>query len=136
MLKDRDLREKAILDANINRVSEGLRVIEDWSRFYLRDEYLVSGLRQIRHQLWKSVSDSYPDIVKGRTTGEDILAGASEGVRKCAGDIPKASFNRVKEGLRVLEEMGKVISSDASAVFKEMRFRLYDLEQIYYEKTN
>jgi len=128
------LREKAVIDANINRVGEGLRVVEDWSRFCLRDTGLTEKLRNIRHGLWKLVEKQYPDIIKGRSSGEDILAGIREPERARVEDIPRASFNRAKEGLRVLEEMGKLISSESSAEFKKMRFSLYEIEREFYER--
>ena len=131
-----DLRRMAIVDANINRVAEGMRVVEDWARFYLRDEDMTGRLREMRHGLWKAVVSSYPDIIKGRDTGEDILAGAGESSRDKASDIPKASFNRVKEGLRVLEEMSKLISAEAGSVFKNMRFNIYDIERDFYETSD
>jgi thiamine-phosphate pyrophosphorylase len=127
-----DLKKLAIIDANINRVGEGLRVIEDWARFYMRDDTITGRVRKLRHGLWKTVGDSYPDIIKGRDTGEDILSGAKESSRQKETDIPKASFNRVKEGLRVLEEMSKLISAESGAVFKDMRFGIYDIERDFY----
>jgi len=129
------LKKFALIDANINRVGEGLRVVEDWARFYLRDEQLTLEVRSLRHDLWKEAESSYPQIVKGRDTGHDILAEKKEKGRKSVEDIPKASFNRVKEGLRVLEEMGKLISVSASKKFKDMRFKVYELEKIFYEKS-
>ncbi len=129
-----DKLKKAIIDANINRVSEGLRVVEDWARFFLRDKDITDSIRVLRHGLWQTVCGVYPKIIKGRDTGEDILRETSEGIRKKLNDIPAASFNRVKEGLRVLEEMGKLISSDSSKIFKDMRFKIYDIEKEFYEK--
>lgn len=132
-MENRNLKKMAIVDANINRVSEGLRVIEDWARFFLRDEKMTHKIRGLRHGLWTMVSESYPEIIKGRNTGYDILAKTDEETRKHHADIPKASFNRVKEGIRVLEEMGKLISKEAAGKFKDMRFKVYDIEKEFYE---
>jgi thiamine-phosphate pyrophosphorylase len=128
-----ELKKLAIIDANINRVAEGLRVIEDWARFFLRNEKLTSDIRQIRHGLWKTATGNYSEIIKGRDTGEDILSQTKESGRTNMNDIPKASFNRVKEGLRVLEEMGKLVSESAGNEFKKMRFKIYDIEREFYE---
>ncbi len=127
-------KQAAIIDANINRVGEGLRVIEDWARFYISSYSLTGRLREKRHNLWKTVKDKYPQIIKGRDSGEDILASKKEGIRKQEVDIPKASFNRVKEGLRVLEEMGKLISPEAAYKFKNMRFEIYEIEKQFYNE--
>lgn len=128
------LKEAAIVDANINRVSEGLRVIEDWARFYLSDKELTEDIRKLRHRLWSLVTKEYPRIIKGRDAGQDILSEVVEASRKNPSDIPKASFNRVKEGLRVLEEMGKIISPQAGNQFKKMRFKIYVIERDFYER--
>lgn len=130
------LKKYAIIDANINRVSEGLRVVEDWARFYLRDSSQTQKIRQMRHGLWDAVKEYYPEVIKGRDTGEDLLSDSRERGRGQLNDIPKASFNRVKEGLRVLEEMGKVLSSEASYKFKQMRFKIYEVEREFYERDN
>ncbi len=132
-MSEQQLKKKAILDANINRVAEGLRVAEDWARFYLRDSETTHALRKIRHDLWNTAKESYPDIIKGRDTGEDILAETEEKERKKETDIPRASLNRVKEGLRVLEEFGKLVSAYAGGKFKKMRFKVYEIEKRFYE---
>jgi len=126
----------AIIDANINRITEGLRVVEDWARFYLRDEEMTMRLRKARHELWQTVTENYSHIVTNRDTRTDILSDKPESTRKETEDIPRASFNRVKEGLRVLEEMGKLISSEASFSFKKLRFAVYDMEKDFYERNN
>ncbi len=135
-MKDAKLKKYAIIDANLNRAAEGLRVVEDWARFYLRDRALTENLRNVRHGLWQCVSDNYPEIIKGRDTGEDLLADTKEAARNELDDIPKASFNRVKEALRVLEEMGKIISPEVGNKFKKMRFSIYDIEREFYGRNN
>ncbi len=47
-----------MIDANINRVSEGLRVLEDISRFILEDSDMSRSLKEMRHIVRKSFSDS------------------------------------------------------------------------------
>ncbi len=131
-----ELRKLAIIDANINRVAEGLRVVEDWARFFLREKGTTDELREVRHELWNIVSEYYPEIIKGRDTGEDILREIKESGRKDLNDIPVVNFNRVKEGIRVLEEMGKIISSEAGSKFKKMRFKIYDIETKFYETNS
>ena len=46
-----------IIDANINRASEGIRVLEDLARFYLEDKDLSKRLKEIRHGIRKEVMD-------------------------------------------------------------------------------
>ena len=113
-------------------------MVEDWARFFLREKGTTDELREVRHELWNIVSEYYPEIIKGRDTGEDILREIKESGRKDLKDIPVVNFNRVKEGLRVLEEMGKIISGEAGSKFKKMRFKIYDIERKFYmrERTH
>jgi thiamine-phosphate pyrophosphorylase len=45
-----------------------------------------------------------------------------------------ANFKRAQESSRVLEEFGKLISSEVSENFKNIRYELYDLEKIIIKK--
>ena len=40
-----------ILDANLNRCHEGLRVVEEYLRFELEDTHLAGTCKQLRHDL-------------------------------------------------------------------------------------
>jgi len=40
-----------ILDANLNRIGEALRLLEDISRFLLNDPALTEELKAMRHEL-------------------------------------------------------------------------------------
>ena len=40
-----------ILDASLNRASEGLRVVEDYVRFVLDDPFLTGRAKSLRHDL-------------------------------------------------------------------------------------
>ena len=45
-----------ILDANGNRASEGLRVVEDFARFALNDQHLAALSKQLRHELTSALN--------------------------------------------------------------------------------
>jgi len=45
-----------IIDANFNRGREGLRVIEEYCRFYLNNSQLSGRAKQLRHLLCDAVS--------------------------------------------------------------------------------
>ena len=49
-----DLRIYQIIDANIDRAREGLRVLEDWARFGLGEEKYVEKIKNFRQILGKS----------------------------------------------------------------------------------
>lgn len=40
-----------LIDANLNRIKEGIRVIEDVNRYIYDDAALSSTLKQLRHKL-------------------------------------------------------------------------------------
>ncbi len=61
-----------IIDANINRASEGIRVLEDLARFYLEDKDLSKRLKEIRHGIRKEVMDFLPSLLNARDSVEDV----------------------------------------------------------------
>jgi len=130
-----------IIDANLNRSSEGLRVLEDIARFLLNDVELRQRLRTLRHDLaqeTKSLSvrllsqrDSEHDVGHPPYSTERELAMETTSLQGLL-DLVKANAKRVEESLRVVEELAKLpeISSMLnSASFEQTRFALYTLEQ-------
>lgn len=61
-----------IIDANINKASEGLRVLEDLARFYYDDISISERLKKIRHNIRKSIIDYLPECLTGRDTINDV----------------------------------------------------------------
>ncbi len=62
-----------ILDASANRAHEGLRVVEDYTRFALDDPGLTRRLKEIRHRLAEAERglDGYL-LIDARDTREDV----------------------------------------------------------------
>ena len=54
-----DLRIAQIIDANLDRAREGLRVLEDWARFGLGRDDLVRNIKNLRQILGKSHKEVY-----------------------------------------------------------------------------
>ena len=54
-----DYRIFQIIDANLDRAREGLRVLEDWCRFGLSKEYYVKKFKHFRQILGKNHSEIY-----------------------------------------------------------------------------
>lgn len=52
-----------------------------------------------------------------------------ESKRKDIADVFYANIERVKESLRVLEEVSKLLDKKISQHFKKIRFRVYELEK-------
>lgn len=119
-----------ILDANLDRAREGLRVIEEWCRFVLDDGSLVEECKALRQELahWHT-----PELRAARDTPGDSgteLTHPDEATRSSVQQVLQANFCRVQEALRVLEEYGKVYHSEMGAACKQMRYRVYTLESI------
>lgn len=122
-----------IIDANLNRAKEGLRVCEDTCRFNLRDPRLSSELSKMRHNLTEISKKSALDqrlLFKNRNAAGDIGKTFSFGPRrKSFKSIFLANSQRVKEALRVLEEFLKVFDSTASKKIQKLRFKFYAFEK-------
>ncbi len=124
-----------LIDANINRAKEGLRVIEDVSRFLLSDPKKTSALKSIRHGIdsaLKPVSPDHRQLLKNRFSDDDAgrhSRNKSEFARKSVTHILISNFKRVEESLRVLEEISKLVNVKSAAMFKELRYKTYVLEK-------
>ena len=123
-----------LIDANLNRTQEGLRVAEDIVRFILNDRQKTRSFKILRHsvtKLAKVLASKKTFLVKSRNVKLDIGKKTSfrEGMRKDIADIFLANTQRSKESLRVLEEATKLIDGKLAEKFKKIRFRLYELEQ-------
>ncbi|MDA0673329.1 MAG: thiamine phosphate synthase [Cyanobacteria bacterium] len=116
-----------ILDANLDRAREGLRVIEDWCRFGLNRADLTDELKGLRQTLaqWHR-----PELRQARDTPGDAgttLTHPQEATRTDLPHLLQANFGRVEEALRVLEEYSKLYDGAMSAGCKQMRYRVYGL---------
>ncbi|MDP2941618.1 MAG: thiamine-phosphate pyrophosphorylase [Candidatus Omnitrophota bacterium] len=122
-----------IIDANINRIKEGLRVCEEITRFLLESRALTAEFKNIRHKI-DALSRRLPgaeNLLKGRDSCSDVgrRISAGEFERKNAGDIFFANIQRAKESARVLEEFSKLSSRGLALEFKKLRYRLYTAER-------
>ncbi|NEZ55620.1 thiamine phosphate synthase [Leptolyngbyaceae cyanobacterium CCMR0082] len=117
-----------ILDANLDRAREGLRIIEEWCRFGLNDATLTEQIKYLRQTLGGWHSD---DIRQSRDTPGDLgtaLSHPQEEQRDTMQTVVKVNCCRVQEALRVLEEYGKLHASEMATGAKQMRYQLYTLE--------
>jgi len=122
-----------ILDANLNRASEGLRVIEDGVRFILNERDLTRQIREIRHSLMRKIGEipgvDWARLIASREVGRDVGKDLGEKERENFQDLIRANFRRVEEAQRSLEEFGKLFSPALGQSFKELRFKTYSLEK-------
>lgn len=129
-----------MIDANLNRCSEGLRVLEDVARFLLDDLDLRRRLRTIRHSLVQETQLLGLELLSQRDVENDV-GGLHSTSRENSdekvsfldvAELVRANAKRVEESLRVMEELARLpeLSSKLnSAKFAQARFDLYTLEQ-------
>jgi|688.fasta_scaffold00732_8 thiamine-phosphate pyrophosphorylase len=122
---------RRMIDANANRVAEGLRTLEDVARFsgFAR---LQSDYKSIRHALQESIDaigkvnllaarDAFGDV--GRETKTPSEKKRTHGTAS----IVAAASSRAEQGLRVIEESCKVLLPSVSTQIEQLRYRVYDL---------
>ena len=131
-----------IIDANLNRAREGIRVAEEIARLYFDDAKLSSQFKSLRHQLTRVAKNTFDEkkLLSFRDSQKDVGADSMGGLEKKRADlesIVQANLRRSQEAVRVLEEFGKLIKlkippiagEESASSFKKIRFKLYTLEQ-------
>lgn len=132
---DQRSRVVAVIDANLNRCREGLRVLDDFARFVLRSNKLTASLKHLRHRLVsaeKQLLATIPDMLESRNTEADAGTSVStpgEMSRTGVEELVAANARRVQESLRSLEEFGKLLSPEFAAEVKQIRYESYKLHQ-------
>lgn len=143
-----------ILDAALNRTNEGLRVVEDYARLAIDDEFLSTELKRLRHDLTEAgkgieqskrmrARDTLGDVGTAielpseyeRVSGKEgivksnFIAGVQwdEGID---GTI-KANFSRAQQGLRTIEEFSKLLDTAVAKKIEQIRYRCYTLEKAF-----
>ena len=124
-----------IIDANLNRLGEGLRLLEDLARLQLNDTVLTQQLKTMRHELLRSDGSFNRQLLQARNSegdvGIDIAVPGEEKQRELPATVV-ANARRVQESLRVLEELSKIpgtIPQLDPEKFKQARFALYTIER-------
>jgi thiamine-phosphate pyrophosphorylase len=117
-----------LLDANLDRAREGLRVLEDWARFALDRADLVARCKDLRQRLGRLHRSRYK---LARNSAGDAAAGMThpaQDARHSPTQVLAANAARVQEALRVLEEFGRGEDPELAAEAAAIRYALYDLE--------
>ena len=118
-----------ILDTNLNRCKEGLRVVEDTCRFVFCDEILYKKIRKTRHLASKYLTEQYEQMLSARDSIKDSGRKAKEVSRENLKNIVIANFKRAQESLRVLEEYSKIIDFNIALKYKALRYEVYTIEK-------
>ncbi len=121
-----------MVDAALNRAGEGLRTLEDLSRFVLSDATRCGQCKHLRHELRAVASGAWPDraTLWSRDTSSDVGTThqtAAESHRGGAGDVAAAAGIRACEAMRTLEEAAKVMAPAAAGAIESLRYQAYDL---------
>ena len=136
---DTDTGVLRIIDVNLNRLREALRVIEEYFRFLSHNAPVAGDLKILRHSLERIETDFGADsLIASRDTKTDPFASVNrpeELVRSTPREVLGANFKRSQEAARVIEEYAKISGQPhASDAAKSLRFRLYDLEKDIMER--
>jgi len=117
-----------VLDANLNRLREGIRVVEDILRYQYNNKQLASSLKKLRH---KAQTPDTLQLLTCRDSINDVLKSStkSELYRSNLENIVIANCKRAEESARVLEELYKLSDINLSENFKSIRYELYSLEK-------
>ena len=117
-----------IIDANLNRLREGIRVIEDIRRYCFDDKEIASHLKTLRHQARLA---NVQELLMARDIVGDVLkkTTSSEAHRESLQSVQLANMKRAQESSRVLEEILKMSDTTAAETFKHIRYELYDIEK-------
>ena len=122
-----------IIDANINRSKEGLRVSEEICRFILNSAPLTAELKKIRHGVETALKGlpRRAKLIEARQSNSDVGKNilGNELKRKNHSDILCANLQRAKESIRVLEEFSKLLNPKCAVGFKKIRYRIYAAEK-------
>lgn len=138
--KHKVLNVYRIIDANLNRAKEGLRVCEEITRFILDNQKFSAAFKKIRHQIVALARKIYPAslLLEERRSNSDVgrLNSCGELKRNNCKDIYWANIQRVKESLRVLEEFSKLWDAKAALGFKQLRYKVYEIEKDSFKEVS
>ncbi|XOF33134.1 MAG: thiamine phosphate synthase [Candidatus Electrothrix sp. YB6] len=129
------MNEARLLDANINRSAEGLRVLEDIARFSLENQELSSAIRSLRHRVRELFRGREHTLLAARDAAADVgqitshqdssISDQRQGLK----DTVLSNFKRVQEAARTIEELLKTKGEYRKGKsIEQLRFSVYELE--------
>jgi thiamine-phosphate pyrophosphorylase len=125
-----------IIDANLNRCREALRVVEEVFRLGLSDKEVSTEIKRLRHDLAaiaRELGRAGGGLLGARDSANDVgreLVVRNQ-KRAYAGmaDMASANIKRAEEALRVLAETARLAASTLAPRFERMRFEVYEIER-------
>jgi thiamine-phosphate pyrophosphorylase len=132
-MKEITVDQLRIVDANLNRIGEGLRVLEEFARLSLNDVDLTRQLKNMRHKMVNVAMELQKQLLRARDAQGDIGSNMEADGEEKSRDVPEAiaaNARRVQESLRVMEEIAKApgLALDSDE-YRKARFALYTIEK-------
>ncbi len=120
-----------ILDANLNRAREALRVLEDLARFHHDDRALAASLKDARHSLDVQARPHARAFLAARDSDADVGRDGDRAVAepRPLASVAEANFKRAQEALRTIEEVAKGRFAPLSGAAQRLRYALYAAEK-------
>lgn len=121
-----------IIDVNINRLDESLKLIEDVIRFQLEQRQLLTQIRKIRNDfLYLKKALPLTQTIGARRSHKDLgrKHKFDSDTKKDQTGLILSAFSRAKESSRTIEEALKAVIPRLSSSTKKIRFQIYDLEK-------
>lgn len=130
------MKETRLLDANINRSAEGLRVLEDIARFTFDNQKISADIRRMRHRIRNLFKGRENVLLESRDAGSDVGTATSQNQsadrRISLKDSALSNFKRVQEALRSIEEILKSKGEySAGKSAEKLRFDVYETEPAF-----
>jgi len=124
-----------LIDANLNRAVEGIRVLEETARMIHDNSDVTARVKRLRHEITDIVrkdDELSARLIGFRGSDRDVLRDGeipTEAGRGDILDIVAANARRAQEAVRTVEEYIKLVKPPLSKTFKAFRFSLYDIEK-------
>ncbi len=127
-----------VIDANLNRCREALRVVEDVFRLGFSQAESSKAVKQLRHGLAAVSRELAPDglaLLGARDSAGDV--GRAMRVEKQRrtysriAEVASANIKRAQEAIRVLEETARLKFPRVAPRLERLRFDVYEIERRY-----
>lgn len=122
-----------ILDVNLNRAAEALRVVEEICRFHWEVRGLAGEAKALRHEILAagtSAAGSRAALLEARDIDGDVgRENKSPSAPESPGDAALRNLERAREAFRVLEEVTRVLRPGEAPRIEQARYRLYSYEK-------
>jgi len=122
------------LDATFQRLTEGLRTLEDPARFHLQNPVLAAHWQELRRRcgaLRQQVESRVGSLTPHRDLcGDPILDAPGTGAHNNLQGLIAANISRCRESARSIEELLRLIDTRLSNSMQEIRYAIYSQDTI------